>query len=126
MRPRSDSSYAGGPVNWRIIRSLLPYLQEFRGRVFLAMLCLLLAKLAGVAVPWALKLIVEHFENAADALVLVPVALLIGYGLLRFATVGAWAFLGIKALGLPSGPALLSLVGFYFVSTLVEPLFLNG
>ncbi len=52
-----------------------------------------------------------------------------GWGLgmlLRFATVGVWAFLGIKALGYPSGPALLSLVGFYFVSTLVEPLFLNG
>ena len=52
-----------------------------------------------------------------------------GWGLgvvLRFATVGAWALLGIKALGIPSGPALLSLAGFYFVSTLVEPLFLNG
>jgi hypothetical protein len=52
-----------------------------------------------------------------------------GWGLgvvLRFATVGAWALLGIKALELPSGPALLSLVVFYFVSTLVEPLFLNG
>ena len=52
-----------------------------------------------------------------------------GWGLgvvLRFATVGAWALLGIKALGLLSGPALLSLVIFYFVSTLVEPLFLNG
>jgi hypothetical protein len=52
-----------------------------------------------------------------------------GWGLgvvLRFATLGAWALLGIKALGIPSGPALLSLACFYFVSTLVEPLFLNG
>lgn len=87
MRPNSDNRYSDDPVNWRIIRSLLPYLQEFRGRVFLAMLCLLLAKLAGVAVPWALKLIVEHFENASEALILVPVALLAAYGLLRFATV---------------------------------------
>ncbi|MFY7920977.1 MAG: hypothetical protein ACOVSI_01050 [Gemmatimonas sp.] len=45
--------------------------------------------------------------------------------LLRFASVAFWAFLGIKALGLVEGPALLSLVLFYFVSTLVEPLFLN-
>ena len=87
MPPNTDSKYAGGPDNWRIIRSLLPYLSEFRGRVFLAMSCLLLAKLAGVAVPWILKLIVEHFENATDALILVPVALLFVYGLLRFATV---------------------------------------
>ncbi len=52
-----------------------------------------------------------------------------GWGLgvvLRFATVAFWAFLGTKALGIPSSPALLSLVTFYFVSTLVEPLFLNA
>ncbi|MEH6389170.1 MAG: ABC transporter ATP-binding protein/permease [Pseudomonas profundi] len=87
MRPSSDSQYAGGPVNWSIISSLVPYLKEFRGRVAVAMGFLLIAKLAGVAVPWALKLIVEHFESAADALVLVPVALLAAYGLLRFSSV---------------------------------------
>jgi hypothetical protein len=51
-----------------------------------------------------------------------------GWGLgviLRFASVAFWGFLGIKALGLLVGPALMSLVLFYFVSTLVEPLFLN-
>ena len=87
MRPSSDSQYAGGPVNWRIIASLIPYLSEFRGRVALAMALLLVAKLAGVAVPWALKLIVEHFESAGDALAVVPVVLLAGYGLLRFCSV---------------------------------------
>jgi hypothetical protein len=45
--------------------------------------------------------------------------------LLRFATVGVWAFLGIKALGLAPAPALLSLVTFFFVSTVIEPLFLQ-
>lgn len=52
-----------------------------------------------------------------------------GWGLgvvLRFATVAFWAFLGVKALGIPSSPALVSLVIFFFVSTLVEPLFLNA
>ncbi len=51
-----------------------------------------------------------------------------GWGLgvvLRFAIVAFWAFLGIKSLGLSDGPALLSLVTFFFVSTLIEPLFLN-
>ncbi|WP_018946907.1 ABC transporter ATP-binding protein/permease [Thioalkalivibrio sp. AKL17] len=72
-------------VNWRIIRSLLPYLSEFRGRMFLALGLMALAKLATVAVPVALKYIVEHFEDAgAEALVTVPVALVLGYGLLRF------------------------------------------
>jgi len=45
--------------------------------------------------------------------------------LMRFAAVAFWAFLGIKALGLLASPALLSLVVFFFVSTLVEPLFLD-
>jgi hypothetical protein len=52
-----------------------------------------------------------------------------GWGLgvvLRFAMVAFWAFLGIKALGLAASPALLSLVAFFFVSTLIEPLFLNA
>lgn len=87
MRPNSNNQYDGGPVNWRIMTSLIPYLTEFRGRVALAMGFLLVAKLAGVAVPWALKLIVEHFEATTDALVLVPVALLAMYGLLRFSSV---------------------------------------
>ena len=46
--------------------------------------------------------------------------------LLRFATVAVWGFLGIKALGLVPTPALLSLVTFFFVSTVIEPLFLNN
>ncbi|SDT98691.1 ABCB family ABC transporter ATP-binding protein/permease [Halopseudomonas salegens] len=87
MRPLTDNQYASGPVNWRIVASLLPYLREFRGRVTLALLLLFVAKLAGVAVPWVLKLVVEHFEQGADALMLVPVALLAAYGLLRFSSV---------------------------------------
>lgn len=51
-----------------------------------------------------------------------------GWGLgslIRFAVVMVHAFVGVKALGLQSGPALLSLVGFLFVTMLVEPLFLK-
>lgn len=51
-----------------------------------------------------------------------------GWGLgslLRFAVVMLHAFVGVTALGLQSGPALLSLVGFLFVTMLIEPLFLK-
>lgn len=50
-----------------------------------------------------------------------------GWGLgslVRFAVVMVHAFVGVPALGLASGPALLSLVGFLFVTMIVEPLFL--
>ncbi|WP_018231822.1 ABCB family ABC transporter ATP-binding protein/permease [Thioalkalivibrio thiocyanodenitrificans] len=87
MRTRRDSEYRGGPVNWRIILSLIPFLMEFRGRVFLALGFLALAKLAGVTVPVALKFIVDHFESPEEAMVAVPLALLLGYGALRFTAV---------------------------------------
>ena len=45
---------------------------------------------------------------------------------LRFATLGAYAFVGIAALKLSATPALLSLALFLFVSTLLEPLFLKS
>jgi hypothetical protein len=50
-----------------------------------------------------------------------------GWGLgslVRFAVVMLHAFVGVSALGLASGPALISLVGFLFVTMIVEPLFL--
>ena len=76
-----------GPLNWRIIRSLLPYLAEFRGRLFLALGLMGLAKLANVAVPLALKYIVDHFESTGpDVMLTVPLALLVAYGLLRFSS----------------------------------------
>jgi hypothetical protein len=45
--------------------------------------------------------------------------------LLRFVTLGIYAFLVVEPMALPSGAALLSLATFFFVSTLVEPLLLT-
>ena len=88
MRYRSDYAYSDQAVNWRILLSLLPYLLEFRGRVLLALGFLVLAKLANVLVPVALKYIVDHFEAGTQALAIaVPLMLLLGYGALRFAAV---------------------------------------
>ena len=67
---------------WRTVRSLLPYLLEFRGRVVLALSFLALAKVANVGVPLVLKQIVDTFEKS-QALVALPVFLFAAYGLLR-------------------------------------------
>lgn len=51
-----------------------------------------------------------------------------GWGLgslLRFAVLLLHAFVGVKVLGLASGPALVSLAAFLFITMLVEPLFLK-
>ena len=56
---------------------------EFKGRVVLAMFLLVMAKLANVAVPFMLKGIVDAFGQP-KAMLLVPVSMVVGYGLLRF------------------------------------------
>ncbi len=69
--------------DWKTIRSLLPYLWEFKGRVIIALMLLLLAKLANVSVPLILKEIIDALDQP-KALVVLPVSLLIAYGILRF------------------------------------------
>ena len=68
---------------WQAIRSILPFLWQYRGRVGIALAFLLAAKVANVAIPFALKGIVDHLDAPAEALLTVPLSLLIAYGALR-------------------------------------------
>jgi len=74
-------------VDWSSLKQLLPYLSEFKGRIALALLCLIAAKLASVGLPFILKRIVDQLNSSETALVLVPLALLVAYGLVRFSNV---------------------------------------
>ncbi|HEV2109746.1 MAG TPA: ABC transporter ATP-binding protein/permease [Gammaproteobacteria bacterium] len=65
------------------LRSLLPYLWEFRGRAVLALVLLVLADLATVAVPLVLKRIVDAL-GPHQALLVLPLVMLLAYGGLRF------------------------------------------
>ncbi|WP_028448928.1 ABCB family ABC transporter ATP-binding protein/permease [Chitinibacter tainanensis] len=67
------------------LRSLLPYLWQYKLRVILALSLLVAAKLANVAVPLVLKDIVDQLGPEQQALVL-PVTLILGYGALRLAS----------------------------------------
>ena len=69
--------------DWQTIRSLIPYIWAYRGRVLFALSCLVAAKLANVGVPLVFKGIVDAF-TAEQAALVVPLALLAAYGLLRF------------------------------------------
>ena len=72
---------------WRALATLWPYLKDFPGRVVLAMVCLALAKIAGVVLPLVLKHIVDRLQGPDNVLVIVPLALLAAYGALRFSNV---------------------------------------
>ena len=82
MRPTRLENPSVNRNDWRTIRSLLPYLWEFKGRVSLALLLLVMAKLASVAVPLVLKEVIDVLDQPQDMLVL-PVLLVMGYGVLR-------------------------------------------
>lgn len=73
-------------VNWSSLRQLLPYLKEFQGRIALALACLIGAKVASVGLPFILKHIVDQI-NQPQNIVVVPLALLVAYGLVRLANV---------------------------------------
>ena len=72
--------------DWTTLKTLLPYLLEWKWRVLLALVSLVAAKMANVGVPLVLKQLIDKLApmpgNPAYALV-VPVGLLIAYGLLR-------------------------------------------
>jgi hypothetical protein len=58
----------------------------------------------------------------------VPTHLIAGWGagmILRFLVLVLHALIGVRLMGFPPAPALMSLVTFLFVSTLIEPLFLT-
>jgi ATP-binding cassette, subfamily B, heavy metal transporter len=78
-----------GPVprgDLGVIRRLLPYLWEFRGRVLLALLFLVTAKLANIGVPILMKTIVDNLSHPAAQIAAVPVTLFAAYGLLRLSS----------------------------------------
>lgn len=77
MRPHND---------WQAIRRLLPFLKKFKGRVFFALSLLILAKVANVSVPITLKHAIDALDPQHQAIIYLPVFMLVAYGLLRFAS----------------------------------------
>lgn len=75
----------------RWIQTLWPFLLEYRGRVVAAFLCLLVAKLASVGMPFLLKYQVDHLDATGvlseDWWIGFPLMLLVAYGAVRFMTV---------------------------------------
>jgi ATP-binding cassette, subfamily B, heavy metal transporter len=69
------------------VATLWPYLMAFKGRVLLAVVALIAAKAATLLMPWALKEIIDKLDTNVSALLVLPAALLLLYGGLRFASV---------------------------------------
>ncbi len=88
----SDTAPALDPTvvrtDWATLSRLLPYLMQYKWRVAAAIAFMVGAKLANVGVPLLLKALVDAMTvppGSTAALLVVPVGLLVAYGLLRFA-----------------------------------------
>ena len=81
----SSTTAQPGQTDLHSIGRLFPYLWEFRGRVLLAVALLIGAKMAAVMVPLVLKEIIDALDKSRADLIL-PLTLIIAYGLLRFAS----------------------------------------
>ncbi len=90
MRHGHNVAEPGTPMKWHVFRLLIPYLLKYRQRVLLALGCLVLAKLASIVLPFFLKHIVDGLSpeaEAASALLIAPLGLVVAYGLARFSNV---------------------------------------
>ncbi len=76
--------------DWATLRRLFPYLWQYKWRVIAALAFMVGAKVANVGVPLLLKQLVDTMNPKggidASALLVVPAALLVAYGLLRLST----------------------------------------
>ena len=75
--------------DWQTLSRLLPYLWQYKWRVVMALTLMVGAKLANVSVPLLLKELIDAMSirpGEPQAVLVVPVALLLGYGVLRLMT----------------------------------------
>lgn len=87
--PAADSGPPTPRSDWATLRRLFPYLWQYKWRVIAALAFMVAAKAANVGVPLLLKELVDAMTiqpGSALALLVVPLGLIVAYGLLRLST----------------------------------------
>ena len=95
MRPSSshplpaDAQHTRSQPLAATLKRLFPYLWQYKWRLMFALVCVLAAKFANVGVPILLKELIDAMTpkpTMAQAALIVPVGLIVAYGLLRLST----------------------------------------
>ncbi len=87
--PGAPTNPAASKSDWSTLARLFPYLWTYKWRVIAALAFMVGAKVANVGVPLLLKNLVDALSlkpGDINAVLVVPVALLVGYGALRLST----------------------------------------
>jgi ABC-type transport system involved in Fe-S cluster assembly fused permease/ATPase subunit len=89
VKPSGQATQPPAGGDWQTLSRLLPYLWQYKWRVIIALTLMVCAKLANVSVPLLLKELVDAMSlkpGDPQAVLVVPVAFLVGYGALRLLT----------------------------------------
>ena len=89
LPPASATSAAVTRSDWVTLKRLFPYLWRYKWRVIAALAFMVAAKLANVGVPLLLKQLVDTMSfkpGSTASMLVVPLGLLVAYGLLRLST----------------------------------------
>jgi ATP-binding cassette subfamily B protein len=79
----SDNEVHSDRNDFQNLKQLLPYLRAYKGRALLALAFLVFSKMANVSVPLVLKEVIDIFDGKQAQLLVLPVSLLLAYGLFR-------------------------------------------
>lgn len=85
MQFRYTSAPEGGRQDVRNLKRIFPYIWEYKGRVLIALLSLVLSKVAIVGIPLIFKQIIDILDTPDKAAIAIPIALFILYGAARMA-----------------------------------------
>ena len=89
LPPANAAVPAAARTDWATLKRLFPYLRRYTWRVMAALAFMVAAKLANVGVPLLLKQLVDTMSfkpGSTASLLVVPLGLLVAYGLLRLST----------------------------------------
>jgi ABC-type transport system involved in Fe-S cluster assembly fused permease/ATPase subunit len=86
MYTRHTTLPGSARADMKTLRTLAPYLWQYRGRVVLSLLFLVLAKVANVGLPLVLKHVVDRLDASGGKALTLPLLLLLFYGALKLAS----------------------------------------
>lgn len=85
MQFRYTSAPEGGRQDVHNLKRIFPYIWEYKGRVLIALLSLVLSKVAIVGIPLIFKEIIDILDTPNKAAIAIPISLFLLYGAARMA-----------------------------------------
>jgi ATP-binding cassette subfamily B protein len=85
LQSKYTSAPKGGRQDIRNLKRIFPYIWEYKGRVLIALLSLVLSKVAIVGIPLVFKEIIDILDQIDKSAIALPISLFLLYGFLRLA-----------------------------------------